>query len=476
MSLTALPPELASCVVARIASQHTLCNLARCSRQLYLYTIPHLYRHVKIEEGTRQGEQRDGQLRTLASLLIRRPDLAERVRSFTLVIGPWSRMHPKKAKESGESEEHVSPRTTKVAQAFATAVNASSLSKEEKSSCLGQFSHTHKSHPDLILALLLPALLKVEKLVLDLPIDCDTHLLQQMIQRAACREKPFDIRPPFEALRAFALKDNSMFSAPSTGLIASLLKLPTIQEISGAFKNTWDGEEDEDDDLKDLDSSSSPLTSLDLLACSLSTADLSHILRAPKALKSLFYELSLPVHLDFTEVRHALAPQKNYLESIHLDCSQLYDEHRILFMPMASFIGFNSLKVFKIAAPCIETTENGAKRDSLINFFPPSLEILHLTRLRSCFGSVVEALEHLLGRKSPREVPSLKKLILEKIEPFRAGAGASSARFLSDWLRGTSRPAIGRLIGVAEAQGVSVDVIGQWTDDLLLVGEYATNG
>lgn len=54
--LTALPPEILSCVVATIVSRHSLCNLARCSRQLHLCIIPHLYHHVTIEEEIWRGE------------------------------------------------------------------------------------------------------------------------------------------------------------------------------------------------------------------------------------------------------------------------------------------------------------------------------------------------------------------------------------------------------------------------------------
>lgn len=73
MSLTGLPPELVSCVLASIKSQPTLCNLARCSSQLYLYKIPHLYSHVTVHEEFGFGVQENGQLRSVASLLIQRP-------------------------------------------------------------------------------------------------------------------------------------------------------------------------------------------------------------------------------------------------------------------------------------------------------------------------------------------------------------------------------------------------------------------
>lgn len=85
MSLTVLPPEILCCIVAKIASQPTLCNLARCSRQLYC-TIPHLYGRVSIQEVVWDGKRRIGKLRKLASLLIQRADLAVRVRQFTLHV------------------------------------------------------------------------------------------------------------------------------------------------------------------------------------------------------------------------------------------------------------------------------------------------------------------------------------------------------------------------------------------------------
>ena len=73
ISLTNLLPELLTRVVANVELQATLYNLARSSRQLYLFTIPHLYQHITIQE---EGEQQNGQLRNLTSSLIRKSDLA----------------------------------------------------------------------------------------------------------------------------------------------------------------------------------------------------------------------------------------------------------------------------------------------------------------------------------------------------------------------------------------------------------------
>ncbi|MCJ1265879.1 hypothetical protein MMC22_005761 [Lobaria immixta] len=493
MSLTSLPSELLSCVVANIASRSTLCSLARCSRQLHFCTIPHLYRHVTIREKIPRREQQDGRLKTLASLLIRRPDLAGLVRHFTLhVLGPSWRVvdQPEEFNEPAALEGRVSPELFKVDQAFATAATASILSIEEKINCLGQFSPTHKSYYDLILALLLPALLKVEKLVLDLDIEWDTYYFEQMIRRAACREKPFNIRPPFEALtiffhphhgsEAFIPRSNAL-TPRSTGFIASLLKLPAIQEISGSFEMPWDIEDDDpvpsDKDLEDLNSASSPVTSLDLAVYALSTVDLGHILRAPKALKTLAYMVCPPACINFTDVRHALASQENCLESLSLDYDAACDPDDEILGSMTSFISFNTLKVFKTAAffLAVMDTDHGTERDRLIDIFPPSLETLYLSRFHPCFKGLLIALEHLLAQKSPQQIPSLKELILDETDsidpmddgPFRQRSGE---RLMDLLWNNTQETAIGRLRRLAAAQGVSVHLIEELADEESLVG------
>ncbi|MCJ1265476.1 hypothetical protein MMC22_005354 [Lobaria immixta] len=461
LSLNALPPELISCVVANIASQTTLCNLAQCSRRLHLCTIPHLYRHVTIWETAKEREQQTGQLRTLASLLIRRPDLAGLVRQFTL------RVTERFKRVAFFDQESVKRAST-------TITSALSLSSEEKINCIRRFSPTHNSHYDLILALLLPALLKVEKLVLDLDIAWDTCYLEHMMRRAASREKPFDIRPPFESLTVF-VQSHERFSARSTGFIAALLKLPAIQEISGGFEKRWDDVDDRlskvipfDKNLKDLYSSSSPVTSLDLVVYALSTADLGHILRAPKALKTLCYKVCSPACINFTEVRHALGPQENCLKSLSLDSDEACDETNALFRPMPSFISFNTLKVFKTGAIFLTTADNGVERHGLIDIFPPSLEMLHLTRFHSCFESLLEALEHLLAQKSPQQIPSLKRLKLDETDSFIPMLGpmfgARHVKLMDVLWRGTQETATWRLMRVGAAQGVTVKVVEERID------------
>ncbi|MCJ1260269.1 hypothetical protein MMC22_000129 [Lobaria immixta] len=454
MSLTSLPPELLSCVVANIASQATLSSLARCSRQLYLLTTPRLYRHVEIQKEVGLGKQQKSKLESLARLLIQRPDLARLVRHFTLHAAMFSRVVADYSNEPEElHESHDQP--------FATAINASSCSIEEKIKCLGQISHRHFSHEDLILAFLLPTLLKVEKLVLDLKIDYDTYYLEEVMRRAASGERPFGIQSPFKALKVIVLS-HDLFYARSPSFMASLLKLPAIQRVSAGIGTirVLDNEIPTEfrptgEILTELDSFSSPLTSLNLAAYRLSGVDLDNVFRAPKALKALFYKFCPPDCIKVADLRHALKPQENYLESLSLDFDIVfYRNDRSYLMPMTSFIGFSTLKVFKIAAAFLEKTVKGTERNNLLNIFPLALETLHLFRFRACFKGVLESLEHLLARKSPQQVPLLQKLFLEEAYSF----DAKPTKLRDVLWRDTQEIAIERLGRVAAIQGVSLDI------------------
>lgn len=481
MSLTSLPSELICCVAANITSTSTLCNLSRCSRLLYRCATPHLYRHITIAE--RIGK-RNGQLRNLASLLIRRPDLAALVRHFTLHLArpsvaslPYSEEH-----HSGrlvemedfealeESEVYWKPhdpicfKLYKIYHALAASFNSSSVSEEEVNRCLGQLSQSHASSYDCILALLLPALLKVEKLVLDLHIDSASPCLEHMIRRAARREAPFDVQPRFEALAVF-VHSNDALNARSAGFIASLLKLPALQEISGGFENISYIEKGcsnkiSHKKLMELDSSSSPLTSLDLVPYALSTKDLAHILRVPKALKSLSYTICEPGLIDFSNMLgFALKPHLSCLESLELRRHEGYIGNSRFLRPMTSFVRFNSLKVFKASAALfLSPPGNAVKGGGLIDIFPLTLETIHLTCFHLCSVNLLVALEHLLAKKSPRQIPSWKKLILEETKSCNS-CDMRLAGSRDECWKFTHETALGTLSRVGAAKGVSFRII-----------------
>lgn len=388
--------------------------------------------------------------------------------------------YPEDLEYADESEE-VSAKIAKVDQALKTAVEAWGLPEEEESLWLRHLSHTHINHPDLILALLLPALLKVETLVLDFKMVDYISLLEPMMRRAAPRERPFDLRPSFEVLRVFACAHEA--DAWSIDFFASLLQLPAIQNISGGFMNMWGNDESGkrralEKGLLELDSYSSSLISLDPTAYSLSTASLVHSLRAPKALQTFLYKVCQRQCVDLTDMRHALSPQENSLESLVLNNDEEnVRTYTVGFLdtlrrstdskPMASLMSFKNLKLFKTAALFLETTDNGIGRDRLVNTFPPSLETLHLTDFQVCFESVLEAVERLLGQNSPWQIPSLIKVLLEQSEYL----SERYASWTDEPWRDRQEAVIESLSLVAAAQGVSVGVM-EWTDEESLVGEW----
>lgn len=472
-SLDALPLDLIDCIVASIESQSTLCNLARCSRQLYFCTIRHLYRHVTILEkspprGEENREQPDGRLRKFTSLLIRKLDLAALVRTFTFCSQRPDEFEDfydsEGPREPERSEEQILPNFVEVDQAFKTVVEASSSSNQEEIEWLRKLSHPHEGDHDLILALLLPTLLNVRQVALDLKFDGCTYQLEEMVRRAVRRERPFDIQRPFEALKVFQYS-HVTFNEGGLSFIASLLKLPAIQEISADIGTPSDNF-DEDGfvckNLIDLETSSSPLTTLDLVG---SRSDVGHILRAPKALKNLLYKVCPPDSNILSNIRHGLKAQENYLEILGLDYDHEYEDHylsdSISVEPMPSFQSFKNLKVFKTSVRFLETTENGTGRHRLSNIFPPSLETLHLTcvlvlrdNILVNMDSVLHAVEYLLSQKSLQQTPSLKKLILEETGVFNR-----SVKLANMLWKDTAERAIEGLARVGASQGIDIEVI-----------------
>lgn len=470
-SLTSLPAELIRCMVSHLGSNATdLRNLGQCSHQLYVHTIPYLYRHVTVEEEILGGRcPETGPLRGLASLLIGRPAFAGLVRHFTLLVSEYS------AGECGGPE----PAECQVDEAFKTAVSTSGFSEKDQRILLANLADSRNCCHDVILALLLPALVKVECLVLQCPVPFKTHFLERTIRRVARLERPFDIQPPCQALAVFVYP-HSMPAESSMGFIASLLKLPAIQKISVGYRSrgpqglriSWSEfhENWADKELAELESFSSPLTHLELAGTKPKAAELRHILRAPKALKSFFYRVDPSTHLNFIHILETLRPHEHCLENLGLDYCHRHDINYLQWLgcsnhfgPMPSLVNFSTLKVFKTPVVFLEETENGTGGHKLIDVFPPSLETLHLTRVSASSGSVLEAVEHLLAHKSPQQNPWLRRLILEQgIGSF----GLRPDKYVNRWHTKPLKSVLGELPGIAAAQEVSIHFIGDIYDEV----------
>lgn len=238
------------------------------------------------------------------------------------------------------------------------------------------------------------------------------------MEKAVCKERPFDTgQQPFEALTGFASPHNQFNKQKhSINFLACLLTLPANQEIPGGVQMQQES---------GIDCFSSSLSSLYLAAYVVSVADIGQVLHAPKALKTLSYTVCLPGNSESAEIYHALRSQETHLESFTLNYYENYEDYfavetfgnvqeLVYFNPIKTLVSFNRLKIFKIAALFLLTTENGANSNKLMNFFPPGLELLHLTGFQGRFDGFLEAVKQFLASKSSQHIPSLKRLILEE--------------------------------------------------------------
>lgn len=453
--LTDLPTELLSLVATKIESKSTFCNLARCSYQLYLCTTPHLYGDIEIRE---DGMQQDERLVMLTASLLRRPDLAKLVRQFTLDV----------TQPQVEPMQYTSPAMIQIDGVSTRAVDPSRLSQEELINCLGQYDYTHISRHDFILSILLPSMLNVEELVLMVGINIHSHFLEEAIRKAVAGERPLGTQPPFRALTVFDQSPHDNRFARKISFLASLLKLPAIREISGSFDKfeafphayfagAFDEKTFRNGRLMQLESSSSPLTSLDLATYDVPAIDMYHILRVPRALKHFSFMVRTFHDFECIDISHSLESQKDCLESINIYCDQsiqLEVEEDNFLAPMPSFIRFSALKVFKSAGLFLTSTVHGNDRYSLINIFPPSLEVLHVTRFQSDYNKLLEALERLVAYKSPRQIPLLETLVLEET----LASGVPPPRLLDVLWGDTEEVATERLRRVAKSQSVILEV------------------
>ncbi|MCJ1352422.1 MAG: hypothetical protein MMC33_002406 [Icmadophila ericetorum] len=428
-SMSVLPPEILQAVIACIEDRPTLCNLARCSHYFYQVTVPFLYEHVDLHdhEGG-NGEHSFKYLRPLTSLLLQRADLAYLVRHLTM---------REEFSDGGDSEdkvkEGISIDTVEVEDVFKLAIEGASHTEEEEKEWLTHLSWT--DHADALVALLLPALIQLEKL--DLQFLWIAKYFERMIQRVGLREKPFDKQRAFLSLQDFMHTWFDEKYGMTLEYVAMFLRFPAINRIFG--HRIGSDREELNETLALLDAGSSTVTHLELKDCKLNTKDIIHLLNVPRSLKTFIYELG-GGHLsysgfNFNAIHKALAHQAHCLENLWLDYEHRYgigfDNHLDDTTPLPSLASFKNLDFVKIATvflfgdndrrsenpaeeldPSNERYWNSTTRRRLTRVFPYSLERLHILHYEDHIQHTAKALADLLENKA-QNIPKLKELVIE---------------------------------------------------------------
>lgn len=402
ISIMNLPVEVLLDIIRNTRPRSVLCNLALCSRRMYNLVVPFLYQHVELF--SLNIRKTALVLKDLACLFLRRPDLAQHVRRFTLRDNDFWGIPDKKFN------------IDKIDEILKIAIKASSHSKEEEEQWL---IDVDRGEADAITTLFLPAFVKLEKL--DLLLSDNQKYFDRMLERVLRKEKPFDQKPAFQHLRdVMHTHDNDTY-----GLLPKYLSLftflPAIRAVFGYCleSSTEDDNLQIHDTLRSLCTPSS-LSHLELRDCRLNTENLTLLLQAPKALKTFIYDISVPAfsfcEVESHKIRNAITPQENFLENLWLEYEDMSAGE--IMIPMRSFSSFKCLQILRIEANFlvgnfdnITPEDNSFSQNSrcdLIDIFPRTLQTLQIMR---CNDQVIRALEELILQKSA-QVPNLVELVL----------------------------------------------------------------
>ncbi|KZP22942.1 hypothetical protein FIBSPDRAFT_1043291 [Athelia psychrophila] len=435
-----LPEETISRIISDIESYEPLKNLALCSSQFHRITVPYLYSHVCLrDDGSSQLEEHLYKntpsfihLRNITVLLLRTPEYAQHVRRFTMREQFQTGSDIKIWEEIYERDDVV---WEEIDEVLKEAIKTYSHSKEEEALWLRDVAEDR--HEDALLALLLPALVKLK--CLDLAMAAGANYFARLIKRVGRKEKPFDSSPSLSALTDImnTVSDEEYGMAPS--YFALYFDLPAVRSI---YSHRLASANDEDDnappelELAALDPGTSSVTHLELKDCKLHRTDIIRTLRSPKALTTFIYELGIGLSYcghNLPAILSGLETHKHSLENLWLDHPN-GDEWRTDgdgmddMTPIAFFANFQVLRNVRIGTGFIfgeddrkdfGDEERREVRRRLVEGLPPSIEMLRITHCADQFLRVLSAVEGLLEQKEKRFV-YLKAIALEAPWSFMA--------------------------------------------------------
>jgi hypothetical protein len=391
--------------------------------------MPMLYAEIELRSPCWSCKEGFKELHPLTVLFLTKPKVAQYVRRFTL-RDPYN---DKEVRIKGNEN-----RIWAVSGVLEDAILANSHSSKESEQWMIDVS---EDQPDALLAILLPTMVRLEKL--DLMLRSHYPYFHRMIKRAIGKEKPFDREPLFTALTEFmhAASWNERWPDNQFGEVFLNHQLMTSQysimfqnfpRIRSIFAHRI-GETPKllgvgtRHDYTLLVATSSSLTHFELKSSFVKQQNLCTILKAPKALVTFIYEICSDNYIDSgmvfpssaVEILSALLPQCNSLENLWIDHSSPYDickrsDHVYDYTtPLLS--KFRCLKNLRVSAEILRLLlcpdHNGISlRQNFSDLFPATLEILHIVYKGGFIlwedfsGFVLGGLDH---------VPRLKKIFIE---------------------------------------------------------------
>ncbi|KAI9710904.1 MAG: hypothetical protein M1820_002339 [Bogoriella megaspora] len=440
--LSSQPPETLDRIVSHVADQKDLKSIALCSKQFYEIAIPYVYRRLDFRDNSCDDQVFYNDLKHILVLFTRKPELAKHVRHLSI--------RPAFDDSPLEMKHKENPELPSLADALAQAKDL----EQEIKGAIETYSQSEKEHvqwlqasdcEDVILALLLPILVNLE--TLDLEISLNPLHVERMLWRIGRREKPFDEKPALEKLHSIAwFHSDSKYGG---NMAAGCFEIPSVRAVYLHRMSSYDDDSTADERLAEVNHGSSACTHIEMHDCRLNSKDIANIIKIPSILSTFIYEIGWG-HLsyslvDFRVIQDALEAHRGHLQDLWLEPwereyqwlwgEEIGDGEEATCGPMKGFKDFPKLRRLRVGPEFVfggwindeepnvsdgesSDGETDAERKNLymykrlLNFLPPSLESLQLSKGSFYPELLCEALEHLLVCKES-QLPLLEVIKVE---------------------------------------------------------------
>jgi hypothetical protein len=393
ISLESLSDELLLQITRYLDDSQSLARVALVSRQFYRIANPELYTNpCRIGRGPTYGVR---QLLPFTWLMIKSPDLASLVRSFSIrgCFGDDARLlSPSEFDNPGRLPF---PPSSSSDPDFSGAISDYKFCDDEFEEFITLVENG--SSEDAVITLLLTRLPNLRRLRLEVPPE--SVYLDGLFQDQAL---PIRLRPI--GLPALARLEEVMIIGQagihaSASWAGACFNLPALQRVY--CSNVGIRFDDPIEYRSAFDKRSSSVTEIELRSCTLHHRDLDKLVRSCKQLKTFIYELSSEWQLDeMNWIRIVLNRAKDDLQNLCLydAWGKTSSDHTELFKPM-HFSDFGNLRFMKISVwllfgeqdlkgyeedHIIATLDPSSRpaesvKSRLINAMPPTLQRLHVS-------------------------------------------------------------------------------------------------
>ncbi|KAK2733769.1 hypothetical protein FQN55_003137 [Onygenales sp. PD_40] len=392
-NLARLPAEITLYIAQNIKSTDDRRNLASCCRHLYDSIIPFVYENIRV------NNTYINQTIRLVETLLRQPHVASWTRSLILESWDTERDHdyPKSAQRLNDADpEYPLPPSDKNLTIDTALIRGAVglLFPSDDKNGLNEFTaHLMAGTMDAWMALLMFSLPNVEYLYIT--TQYATAYPRLLLERAAARKPPFDVRPALTRLAHVEIRwhDDSEIIGVLDPWLLPFYYFPSMRAISGDMVR----EDDPPQEVEEKDWKASnlqftgPISSVAEIRFSKSNGGrgMRSQIECCKNLKVFDYahEDSFGRGFNVPAFATSLASAKHSLEYLSLGYEREgdslgFDEWEdVLFGSLTDYVSLKKLRMRMVNL--VGNTDDGEIIESLTRILPRSLKYLEITHVTS---------------------------------------------------------------------------------------------